>query len=701
MLEIFRYLTSKSKILLIGFVLILAPIAIISYMSMQSVNQKAENLKLNYTGTIRLVRDKLENGILKLEENLYNQIAEYSSDQNTQEFQEWLGELEKKDSAFQYLFLVNNEMGLLSSMISSNWSNDNTRNNTEEKLLLHADFKKAEEAEFRQKNCVEAIRYYKRVLDTIKDNQGKAFVLARIGRCYYKSGNFEKGIVEYKKLLDIDNESNIGNVPTKVVALSQLSTGYSKINRNQQLMITNLQLYRYLIENSWDIFGGDYPFYLNSVTSEIQGQRKLYATNDSILEELDTLNNKKNKINNQIEFIKLLEQNLIPEIEAELNRKNLSETQKHKILKNDSESEIQIGYFWLPASFLSNDLIIMGYQFNENYLLSKQIPEMLSTVELGKDVLLGIIDKKDSLLFIQNGESITDYLVTENFKLLFESWKVAFFNKDGQTIEELVGKEKNLYRILIGGIILLMLIGLVVIIRAVIHESEMARIKSEFVSNVSHELKTPLALIRMFGETLDSGIVSDEKKRKEFYGIIRTESERLTHLINNVLDFSKMDTGRKKYNFVKADLVQVVRNSVEAYKFHIRENGFEITGEFPDESIMLNIDKDSISQSVLNLLSNAVKYSDKTKYIKIKVSKDETSAIISVSDKGIGIPKIEMKKIFEKFYRVSNEQVQESKGTGLGLTLTKQIVEAHDGEINVESEPGKGSRFTIKIPLLN
>jgi len=203
----------------------------------------------------------------------------------------------------------------------------------------------------------------------------------------------------------------------------------------------------------------------------------------------------------------------------------------------------------------------------------------------------------------------------------------------------------------------------------------------------------------MFGETLDSGIVTDEKKRREFYSIIRKESERLTHLINNVLDFSRMDAGVKEYNFEEADLVEVVRNSLEAYKFHIRDLGFEIESEMSGDLVMPEIDKDAISQALLNLLSNAVKYSEERKYILVEVRKDSTSALISVTDHGVGISKEELKKIFDKFYRVTTTKAKETRGSGLGLTLAKHIIEAHGGTIEVESEVGKGSRFTIRIPL--
>jgi signal transduction histidine kinase len=203
----------------------------------------------------------------------------------------------------------------------------------------------------------------------------------------------------------------------------------------------------------------------------------------------------------------------------------------------------------------------------------------------------------------------------------------------------------------------------------------------------------------MFGETLETGIVTDERKRYEFYSIIRKESERLTHLINNVLDFSRMDTGAKEYNFEEANLVEVVRNSLEAYKFHIRELGFEIESKLPKTLVLPKIDKDAISQVLLNLLSNAVKYSQNRKYICVEVRKLSTLAQISVSDHGVGIAKEHMHKIFDKFYRIHTPEVQESRGNGLGLTLAKHIIEAHGGTIEVESEVGKGSKFTIKIPL--
>jgi len=701
MFEFLKHITSKTKILFIAFLLILFPGAFISYLSLQSINQKAENLKTKYGGTVSLVRDKLEGEVFQLETNLRNSVIEiFPKPENDADLKIWLRNIESENPAFKHLFLVNADRGLISSSVSFGW---NKTPGTQPLMNPRAtsSFNKAEKSEFVGKDYVDAIRIYRKVMVHATSSQEHALLLSRIGRCYFKLGKYKKGINEYKKILEFGNdEPTIGEVPASIVALSQITNGYESMKAKKEQYNVLLELYQQLLDHPWDLDGGEYRYYLNTTRSEI---RILNATDikiSSTERNIEELMIKENRMLEQIGFIELIHKNILPEIEADLKQGSLSEFQSHNISREENNSTLQLGFFKLPAAFQQSQLVALGYQFEKKYFLSNLFPEILTSVELGRDVFVGILGDKDSLLYLQQNLPISNYLVAENFSQLFVNWKVALFDMDGRSIERLTGNEKQLYLVLFVGIIVVMLIGIVVMVRAVIHESEVSRMKSEFVSNVSHELKTPLALIRMFGETLDEGIVTDEKKRKEFYSIIRKESERLTHLIDNVLDFSRMDTGVKKYHFVEADLVKVVKSSLEAYKFHIRDNGFEIESELPDELVMLKIDKDAISQALLNLLSNAVKYSEKGKYILVKVHKNSNSAMISVTDNGVGIAKEEMKKIFDKFYRVPTTKVEEARGSGLGLALVKHIVDAHDGTIEVESELGQGSKFTIKIPLL-
>ena len=695
-----KHINPKTKILFFVFILIMVPCAVLSYLSLQSINQKADNLRAKYKGTVGLVRDKLESEVFRHEANLRNSVTElFFKPDNDVDLKVWLRNIESENPAFKHLFLVNTEGGLISSSVSLGW------NNIQEprpliNLQASSNFNMAEKAEFIRKDYMDAIRYYQMALIQIKSSQEHALLRSRIGRCYFKTGQYKTGIDEYKKILELKKEDvTIGEIPATIIALSQITDGYKALNAEKEEYNAVIELYQQLLNHPWDLLGGEYLYYLKSASAEIRNHEVSDINNDSAEKNIENLKIVENKLLEQIRFIELINKNILPEIEYELSHGAPSELQSFNISRNENDSTLQIGFFKLPSAFQQSELFALGYQFNKDYILSTLFPGILTSVELGKDVFVGILGDKDSLLYIRHNNPVSNYLVADNFSKIFVNWKVALFDDEGKSIEQLVGKEKLLYLMLFAGIIIVMFIGIVVMIRAVIHESELSRMKSDFVSNVSHELKTPLALIRLFGETLESGIVNDERKRLEFYSIIRKESERLTHLINNVLDFSRMDTGVKEYNFKEANLVEVVRSTLEAYKFHIRDDGFKIESELPDESITLKIDKDAISQVLLNLLNNAVKYSEERKQILVKVCRNSTSAVISVTDHGVGIPKEELKKIFDKFYRVSTTKTRETRGSGLGLTLAKHIVEAHDGTIEVESEVGKGSRFMVRLPI--
>lgn len=247
----------------------------------------------------------------------------------------------------------------------------------------------------------------------------------------------------------------------------------------------------------------------------------------------------------------------------------------------------------------------------------------------------------------------------------------------------------------------ILLLGMSLIVRAANREMRLAEAKAAFVSNVSHELKTPLSLIRLFAETLQLGRAADADKAHEYYRIIHNESLRLSHLIDNILDFAKIESGHKEYSLESVDLKVLVASVVETYRQQIMREGFELTTGFQEELPAVAADREAISQAVLNLLDNAVKYSADIKKIAISVRGEQRSILIQVKDHGIGIAKSEQGKIFEKFFRVGSNLVHNTKGSGLGLSLVKHIVEAHRGQIRVDSAPGKGSTFTILLPICN
>jgi signal transduction histidine kinase len=246
---------------------------------------------------------------------------------------------------------------------------------------------------------------------------------------------------------------------------------------------------------------------------------------------------------------------------------------------------------------------------------------------------------------------------------------------------------------------LMLLAGLGLVWANVRRELKLSRLKSDFVANVSHELKTPLALIRLFAETLELGRVPSEDRKGEYYRVINKESRRLTQLINNILDFSRIEAGRKEYRLVSSDIGAVVRDVVENYRFAIEKLGFALALELGEELPPLALDPEALSQALINLLNNAIKYSPAQKAITVSVRRDGDRVLLSVHDRGIGIPRSEHRRIFEKFYRVETSLVHATKGSGLGLALVQHISEAHGGHVELRSTPGEGSTFTLSLPV--
>jgi signal transduction histidine kinase len=235
--------------------------------------------------------------------------------------------------------------------------------------------------------------------------------------------------------------------------------------------------------------------------------------------------------------------------------------------------------------------------------------------------------------------------------------------------------------------------------RDVRREVRMADLRSQFVSSVSHELKTPLTAIRMFAETLLLGRARPEVSQ-EYLETIVNESERLTRLLNTVLDFSKIEQGKKTYRLQPHSPESIIRAAVKALQYPATQQGFDLRVRVDDDVPLINADPDAIEQALHNLVSNAMKYSGDSRVIELALSKDGASAVVSVTDHGIGISPEEHARIFEKFYRVRNHATERIPGTGLGLALVDHVARAHGGRVTVTSAPGQGSTFLLVVPLL-
>jgi signal transduction histidine kinase len=227
---------------------------------------------------------------------------------------------------------------------------------------------------------------------------------------------------------------------------------------------------------------------------------------------------------------------------------------------------------------------------------------------------------------------------------------------------------------------------------------ELNRLKTEFVSSVSHELRTPMSSIRGLAEVLQAGKIKNKAKQDELISLVADESGRLSRFLHNILDYGKIEQQTKTYNFQNVEIQSVVRETVKLFLYRLELDGFVLQTNLPENPLFLKIDTDAVKQALTNLIDNANKYSSDKKDIMIQVIEKEKQVEIQVEDKGLGIPSKDREKIFEGFYRHAEAIRHSPKGVGLGLKIVKHIMEAHKGEIKVESQPNRGSTFSLIFP---
>jgi signal transduction histidine kinase len=399
---------------------------------------------------------------------------------------------------------------------------------------------------------------------------------------------------------------------------------------------------------------------------------------------------------------------------------------KRRMMSYGQQAKRSGGYAYITTTFFvfpqlpKNRIVMGGASFDPNYLKQTFFPEMLDeliTQKLNEDKgdrlamivypaeyelpwyhpkMQGV--QEDRLLAASAGWKEGKPEVSRNFDDVFRGLALGI-KFQGTSVDALSRRWVQQSFLILGVLSLLLIGGLVLAYRSVSKEMAVARLKSDFVSNVSHELRTPLSLIRLYAETLELGRIKTQEKKDEYYRIIRKESERLTALINNILDFSRIEAGRKEYDFRETDIAELVCNTLDAYRFQIEQQGFAFEQSIDSDIPAVRVDREAIARALVNLVNNALKYSGDEKFLGVKLYRANGVLKLEVVDHGIGIARREQSKIFEKFYRTGDPLVHNTKGSGLGLSLVRHITHAHGGVVEVESTPGKGSKFTLSLPL--
>lgn len=270
--------------------------------------------------------------------------------------------------------------------------------------------------------------------------------------------------------------------------------------------------------------------------------------------------------------------------------------------------------------------------------------------------------------------------------------------KGGDPVAEQLLRNTILYSSLMVLFLALVIFGVVLTARFLYREVQLSRLQTDFVSNISHELRTPLTSIRMFIETLQLGRVQDEAEVKECLSVIALESERLTKLIERILGWARLEAGRRVYHWDEVKVETLLANTLQAFQTQALQARFQLDVSCDEGLPPVWIDQEALSEVLLNLLNNAIKYTGDDKRLAVRAGLNKGQVAISVSDNGIGIRASDRKRIFEKFYRSDVLLSRKTEGSGLGLSIVRHIVDAHGGRVLLESEEGKGSKFTVLLP---
>ena len=479
-----------------------------------------------------------------------------------------------------------------------------------------------------------------------------------------------------------------------VFQLYQLEQSQNKEEKSYKIL---LEVYRKIRQGDWSLSTSAYDFFTAEIES-ILGKTLDEKQFSIILKSFKTLEKEPSPFRQLLEFTDFLEQKVIPRIIEWCSLSQVStDTPEHLLL--DSEKEIHfISYKALP-NFRQKSTYIGGILWDINALGTKIIPSFVDEIKVKSGLDIQILDENNQSILSNKEKLTSSNSLSFSFRQLPLPWKIVVSQPELKDLEKTARREIVLYGILITVIVALMFIGAVLIARDISRESETTRLKTEFVHNISHELKTPLTLIRLYGETLQRKEDLSVDEKKEAYEIITKESERLSHMINNVLDFSRIEMGRKELDFKKGNMAQVIKDTLESYRYHLEKKGFLIQEEITSELPEMSFDSDAVASLFVNLLSNAMKFSPKKKEVNVKLFQKGKDAVLQITDKGIGIESKDISKIFQRFYRAEEKASSETGGSGLGLTLAQHIVEVHGGEIKVESEPGTGSTFTVFFPI--
>lgn len=563
---------------------------------------------------------------------------------------------------------------------------------------------RAEAAEFRLSDYSLAAALYQDLAAKAADPALDALILNRLARCYTKSGQHEKALAAYRQQLQIGLPDLASEgIPLEITALYQIGSIYLQRGHSAEAAGAFLELYQGLLDSKWALSRSQFESFRKLAEDRFRTavgdlDASLRADWEGRLQNLKKIEGERLAKTGILEKVR---GRIIPRMRLEARE---MDAHAGKFLRIAEPTDSGL----LLASFLPLDTnTMLGMLLDPEALARGLFPPSSGKPEPEEGWSVAIVDESGKAVVGQgfvspeaSEKSADPQLVfTGAFTDSFPPWAIDIYRTGVGAAERQFRLRRTIYVLSLAAVIAALFFGGFLAIRSTAKELRLAKLKSDFTATVSHEFRTPLTSIRYMAELLQRGRVRDEARKQKYYETITAESERLSRLVENLLDFSKIEAGMKEYRMEEADIAALAAEVAGRFRQQAAFKDFTLETEIAGDLPFIRADKDALGRAVFNLLDNAVKYSGGNPRVTLRVWPGEDAVNLQVEDHGIGIGKPEQKKIFEKFYRSESALESDVKGSGIGLPLVEHVVRAHGGKVLLESEPGKGTRVTIRLPV--